>query len=110
MDMHKQNWSDVSGEGMSIDAIRSMHSPSDGYRVSPAKYEPRKIFPVAIGYPLTVYVLRGVCTYRLDEQELTLRSGEFSSFAKGSYEFEVVGDEEVQIVTVFQLLNVATKN
>lgn len=109
MDMHKQNWADVSGDVISIDAIRNMYSPSDGYRVSPTKYEPRKIFPVVIGYPLTVYVVRGGCKYRLDEQELTLRSGEFSSFAKGSYEFEVVGDEEVQIVTVFQLPNIVAK-
>jgi len=109
MDMHKQEWSKVSDEMISIDAIRNLYSPSGNYRVSPTKYEPRAIFPIVIGHPLTVYVVRGGCKYRLDGQELTLRSGDFSSFAKGSYEFEVVGDEEVQIVTVFQLPNMVKK-
>jgi hypothetical protein len=110
MDMHKQEWFSVSGEIMSIEAVRNLYSPSSDYRFSPTKYEPRAIFPVVIGYPVTVYVLSGGCKYRLDGQELTLRAGEFSSFAKGSYEFEVLGGEQVQIITVFKLPSVAAKD
>lgn len=103
MDMFKQNWSDISNEPISVEAIRALYVPSEAYRVSPNKYEAGVRCTSRAGLPHLVYVLDGCCKYQLGDRELTLCASEFTSLVKGEYWFEVMGDTEVKLVRVFQI-------
>jgi quercetin dioxygenase-like cupin family protein len=110
MDMVKQNWSSVSTAQCSLEVIRSLHLPSDAYRISPHKYEPGVRFPERVSVPFVVYVLEGSCKYRLDNQDVTLTASEFATLPKGSYWFYVLGDCAVNLVKVYHLPKILKKS
>ena len=100
--MVKKNWSALSTEQISEEAIRALHSAPEDYRVYPNRYDAGVSFPTTIGYPLVLYVLDGSCRYKSGDQEVTLQASEFVCLEKGSYSFEVLGSSGVSLVKVFK--------
>jgi hypothetical protein len=101
--MVKQNWSDISSEPISEEAVRALHLPAEKYRLYPNSYGPGVSFPTTVGQPVVLYVLQGRCKYKLGDREVTLQASEFVPLEKGSYSFEVLGSAGVKLVKVFKL-------
>lgn len=86
---------------LSEDTIRALHAPANRYRIS------RKSFPRGASFPGamrkgTCFVLEGVCRYRTPEP-VDLHAGQYAEIAEGEYEFEVLGDQDVVLVMVWEL-------
>jgi quercetin dioxygenase-like cupin family protein len=103
MNMVPKNWSDISTESISEEAIRALHSPQEKFKIYANTYEAGKSFSTKAGHAFVLYVLAGRCKTALDGSEVTLSAGEFIALEKGSYAFDVMGDEEVKLVKVFSL-------
>lgn len=97
----KQNWSEKSAEAISEDAIRALHVPADNFKLYVNSYEAAQQFAIKAGHEFILYVLSGACKTRLDGLEVRLNAGEYISIDAGSYAFEVLGDEALQLVKVF---------
>jgi hypothetical protein len=105
MKIIKNSWSDISKEPISNDAIRALHLPTETYtyRFSPHEYKSGVRFLETVGMPHLVYVLSGNCKFEYDDQHFPLKTAELAEKGKGKYWFDVVGDEPVKIVNVFQI-------
>lgn len=97
----KQNWSDKSAEAISEDAIRALHVPLDNFKLYSNSYAAAQQFAIKAGHEFILYVLSGACKTRLDGLEVRLNAGELISMDAGSYAFEVLGNEPVQLIKVF---------
>lgn len=51
----------------------------------------------------TCYVLAGTGRFRFRNEEVTLSAGTLAALPEGPYEFEVVGDEPLEKVLVWEL-------
>jgi glyoxylate utilization-related uncharacterized protein len=97
----KQNWSDISTEAMTEAAIRGQHLPEENFKLYLNTYEAGQQFALKAGHEFLLYVVAGACKTRLDGAELRLNESEFVSMDAGSYAFEVLGTESLQLVKVF---------
>ena len=103
MSMLKKNWSDISTESISENAIRALHIPQENFKIYVNTYEAGKSFPTKAGHAFVLYVLTGSCKTTLDGSEVTLNASEFIALEKGSYGFDVVGNENLKLVKVFSV-------
>ena|SRR5215469_6424961 len=97
-----QPWNVLCDESISIEAIRSLHTPPSRFRISPSK------FPVGTAFPGgsiagRIYVLSGRCSRTVGDWRVELAPATFADFPAGGYEFQVLGDEAVELVNVYEL-------
>ena len=100
-DKLKQNWSDKSTLPFSEEAIRSLHVPAENFKVYLNAYEAGQQFAIKAGHDFVLYVLTGACKSSIDGKELRLSATESVSMDAGSYAFEALGTEALQLVKVF---------
>jgi quercetin dioxygenase-like cupin family protein len=103
MNTNKRNWSDISAEPISEQAIRTLHSPQKNYKLYVNTYEAGKSFSANAGHAFVLYVLAGSCKTTLEGKEVSLHASEFVTLEKGSHAFDVSGKEELKLVKVFSL-------
>ncbi len=97
----KQKWSAISTAPMTETAIRGLHLPEENFKLYLNTYEAGEQFALKAGHEFILYVVSGACKTRLDGAELRLNESEFVSIDAGSYAFEVLGTESLQLVKVF---------
>lgn len=96
------SWVDESGKELSESVLRERFPAASGYRISANVYGPHERFPIYVGWKMTVYVIKGNCSYSCSEREFSLSSGQFMEIFPGMYDFEV-SDSLVHLVKVFEL-------
>lgn len=94
------HWPEVSEDPLTVEAIRKLHVPSSHYRISASRYKAGAALPGA-GKSGRIYVLAGACVKTIGTWRVELRAGMFADFPAGAFEFEVLGDEDVQVVNVW---------
>ena len=97
----KQNWSEKSTVAISEDAIRALHTPADNFKFYANAYESGQQFAIKAGHEFTLYIVAGACKTSIDGKELRISVGEFVLMAAGSYAFEALGTEGLQLMKVF---------
>ena len=97
----KQHWSGKSTAAISEEAIRALHSPAENFKFYVNAYETAQQFAIKAGHEFTLYVLAGACKTSIDAKELRMSAGEFVSMDAGSYAFEALGTEGLQLLKVF---------
>jgi glyoxylate utilization-related uncharacterized protein len=97
----KQLWSDSSAVALSEEAIRAHHTPAENFKVYVNAYEAAQLFAVKAGHEFVLYLVTGACKTSVDGHELRLTAGEFVTMPAGSYAFEALGSDALQIVKVF---------
>ena len=95
-------WSEISQTPLTLEAIRELHVPLSHYRISPNRYEAGVAF-LGTGRAGRLYVLSGACSKRVSLWQVALRAGMFVDFPTGDFEFEVQGEQHVQLVNVWLL-------
>lgn len=103
MNMNPKNWSDISSEPISEEAIRAVHLPQENFKLYINTYEAGKRFSAKAGHAFTLYVLTGSCKTMVGASEVTLHSSEFITLDKGTYTFDVLNNEQLKLVKVFSL-------
>ena len=101
MNPNKQNWSDISTAPISEAAIRALHVPAENFKVYVNTHEAGTHFTAKAGHAFVLYVVAGSCKTTLDDSEVSLQASELIALEKGSYAFDVVGNEALTIVKVF---------
>ena len=97
----KQNWSEISTSGISEEAIRALNIPAENFKFYTNSYELGQQFAIKAGHEFTLYVIAGACKTSIDGKELRLGSAEFVPMSSGSYAFEAIGTEGLQLLKVF---------
>jgi hypothetical protein len=97
----KQNWSDKSTSIISEEAIRAVNTPAENFKFYANAYELGQQFAIKAGHEFTLYIIAGACKTSIDGKELRLGTAEFVSMSAGSYAFEAIGTEGLQILKVF---------
>ncbi|MGZ3241282.1 MAG: hypothetical protein ACXWJK_13395 [Burkholderiaceae bacterium] len=103
MTMVKKYWSNLSTEPISEDAIRALHQPQKKFKLYVNTIEAGKSFTTKAGHEFVLYVLTGSCKTAIEGIDQTLSASEFITLEKGSYAFDVLGDEELKVMKVFSL-------
>jgi glyoxylate utilization-related uncharacterized protein len=102
MTMHlKQLWSEKSALTISEESIRTLHAPAENFKFYANAYETGQQFAVKAGHDFTLYVITGACKTSIDGKELRMGTAEFASIPAGSYAFEAIGTENLQLLKVF---------
>lgn len=101
--MKPSRWDEATSGPISVEAIRMLHQPESNYRVSWNKYPPSTEFPGESFLSKTLYVLRGSCSVGFGDWSCRVGAGEFIELPGGKYRFSVRSDEEVEIVSVWEL-------
>ncbi len=96
-----RSWEELSGEPLTIEAIRKLHAPASRYVIRPNSYKPGAAF-LGRGKALRMYILGGACARSVDGVRIELHAGMFADFQDGEYEFEVLGAREVNLVNVWR--------
>lgn len=97
----KQHWSDKSTSIISEEAIRAVNTPAENFKFYANAYESGQQFAIKAGHEFTLYVITGACKTSIDGKELRLSTAEFVSMSAGSYAFEAIGTEGLQLLKVF---------
>jgi mannose-6-phosphate isomerase-like protein (cupin superfamily) len=94
-----KRWESESG-ALTVAAVRRLYD-SQKYRVSSGKYEPGA---EVNGYTSvgTWYVISGRCRATFD-RPIELRAGDVFASGEGAYQIEVLGDEPLELVEVWDL-------
>lgn len=100
-DKLKQNWSDISTLAFSEEAIRALHVPAENFKLYLNAYEAGQQFAIKAGHDFVLYVLSGACKTSIDGKELRLSAAELVAMDAGSYAFEALGTDPLQLVKVF---------
>jgi len=100
MTSHAHQWSEISQEPLTLEAVRELHVPPSHYRISPNRYAAGIAFP-GTGRAGRLYVLSGACSKKVGAWEVTLQAGMFADFPDGDHNFEVLGECPVQLVYVW---------
>ena len=101
--MNTKNWSDISSDPISEDAIRALHLPQENFKVYVNTHDAGNRFSAKAGHAFVLYVLAGSCKTMVDGSEVTLHGSEWATLEKGSYTFDVLGNEQLKSVRVFSL-------
>lgn len=96
-----RSWGEVSTKPLTLEAIRHLYADSSKFRVS------RNAYGAGIRFSGShragrVYVISGA--FRLQQCGLAteLSAGMFCDFPAGAFEFQVTGDEPVELVNVWK--------
>jgi hypothetical protein len=103
MTMVKKYWSSLSSEPISEEAIRALHQPQKKFKFYVNIVEAGKSLTTKAGHEFVLYVLSGSCKTSLEGIDLTLSASELITLEKGSYVFDVLGNEELKVIKVFSL-------
>jgi quercetin dioxygenase-like cupin family protein len=103
MNMNTKNWSDISSDPISEETIRARHQPPENFKLYVNTYEAGKSFSAKAGHAFVLYVLAGSCKTTVGESEVTLHASELITLEKGTYAFDVLGNEQLKLVKVFSL-------
>ena len=103
MNMNTKNWSDISSDPISEEAIRALHLPQEHFKLYVNTHEPETCFSAKAGHGFVLYVLAGSCKTTVGESEVTLHAAELITLEKGIYEFDVLGSEQLKLMKVFGL-------
>src|SRR5262245_59449350 len=95
-------WIELSSQPMSVEAIRKLHVPAAHFRVSPNRYAVGAVFP-GTGMAGRIYVLLGRCSKAVGDWRAELTAGTYADFPAGSYEFKVLGTQDVEVVNVWEI-------
>jgi hypothetical protein len=104
MALLKKYWSSLSSEPMTEGAIRAQHRPEKHFKFYVNRMEAGKSFTTKAGHDFVLYVMAGSCKTSLEGIEITLSASELIMLEKGTYHFDVQGDEELKIMKVFRLV------
>jgi hypothetical protein len=102
MDVQTENWDSSTRGILTIEAIRQIHVPNGDYRISPNSYPSHTRF-AGFSRAGTMYVLSGSCLVTANEQKWHFSAPSFATLPEGRYTFGVFGDDDVQIVSVWEL-------
>ena len=94
-------WNSQDWGPMTEESIRRRHSPAGSHRLSVSHYPPGTSFP-GVMKAGTCYVLRGKCRYTFQDS-VVLSRGTWSELPGGQFHFEVLGNEELTVVTAWLL-------
>lgn len=97
----KQSWAETSTSPISEDAIRAVNIPAENFKFYANAYESGQQFAIKAGHDFTLYIIAGACKTSIDGKELRLATAEFVPMAAGSYAFEAIGSEGLQLMKVF---------
>ncbi len=97
----KQNWSEKYTSTISEEAIRAVNTPAENFKFYANAYELGQQFAIKAGHNFTLYVISGACKTSIDGKELRLNTAEFATIAAGSYAFEAIGTQDLQLLKVF---------
>lgn len=102
MSVEVGEWSTLSADAISVEAIRSLYQPASHFRVS------RNGFDAGVSFPGTrragrTYVLSGRCVEATASWRAELGPGQFVDFPAGAYTFTVLGSEPVRFVSVWEI-------
>lgn len=100
MSSYPKRWAEISREPISIDVIRELHTPASQHRISTNRYEAGVTFR-GTHRAGRLYVLSGSCSLRTGEWQAEILASTLVDFPAGDFEFEVLGDEPVQLVKVW---------
>ena len=95
-------WSEISPDPLTVEAIRERHTPQSHYRISPNRYASGTFF-IGSSRAGRIYVLSGSCSKNVGAWSVTLGPGAFADFPAGDFTFQVLGDQEVQLVNVWSI-------
>ena len=87
---------------VSVDAIRSLHTPVDRSRVSHSSF-PRGTTFGGTALASRRYVLSGACVYIVGQTNWELHAGDIADIPRGDYQFRVLGSGPVKVVSVWEL-------
>lgn len=103
MNMNTKSWSEIYSDPISEEAIRALHLPQENFKLYVNIYEAGTRFSAKAGHAFVLYVLAGSCKTTVGEREVTLHAAELINLEKGTYEFNVLGNEQLKLVKVFGL-------
>lgn len=96
-----QKWSEKSTSAISEEAIRAANTPTENFKFYANAYELGQQFAIKAGHEFTLYVITGACKTSIDGKELRLGTAEFATMPAGSYAFEAIGTDGLQLLKVF---------
>lgn len=94
------HWSEISRAPLTLEAIREMYVPPSHHRISPNRYEAGVAFS-GTSRAGRLYVLSGACSKKVGEWGAVLHAGMYADFPAGSFEFKVLGEQQVRLVNVW---------
>jgi len=101
--MNAHPWTEISSEPLTEALLRSLFPQEQGYRIFPNRHEAGVKSPSKIARATRLYVLEGVCSYRMDDRSVEVNAGEYADLPPGMYEFEVPATSPVKLIRVYRL-------
>ncbi len=98
--MKATRWNPEDGE-LSVELLRKRF-PRNQFRVSPSSFPAGTRF-VAFSRAGTVYVLAGLCDFRVGDQEIACCAGDVVEFPEGRQDIIVPETSSVELVRVWDL-------
>lgn len=95
------DWSEDSGS-LDLAVIQRRHEPNHRFRISRYSYSSLVDFEMAMCGAGRVYVLRGACSYQLDDMVWRLEAPAYVDLPEGQFRFRAAAD--VELVCVWPLL------
>lgn len=89
-------------DNLSEETIRQIYTPAKMYRISRHRYPPGTKFP-AITREQVAHFLLGQCRITMGGQATVLSSGDVAELSSGHYELEVLGDSDLEYVSVWPI-------
>lgn len=98
----KSSWKDDYGDGLDFEALRSIFSPPEKFRVSEFEYASGASYG---GSMLSgkCFVFRGSVTYHYDGFDVHLVAGEVGELRQGRYTADVGNESDLEIVVVWEI-------
>ncbi|MFN3192897.1 MAG: hypothetical protein ACE361_20475 [Aureliella sp.] len=87
---------------VTLDAVRSLHTPSGHYRISPGSYPAGTSFS-GFARAGRVYILSGACSYTFGDSTVQLTAPSYFDHPEGGYNFAVDSVDDVSLVHVWLL-------
>ena len=100
--MQIKKWNEAEFGRMTTDKIRSLYKPENRFFVRWNKYESEAEFSGASAARV-FYLLRGSCEVKIADEIFHIRAGEYVDLPKGEYDFKVIGNVPVELVSVWEL-------
>jgi hypothetical protein len=85
-----------------VEEVRALYQPATDYRISAYSYPMGAEFSGS-GKSGNVHVLSGSCEFRFKAKSVALSAGQHALLPSGTYTFEVVGPNAVELVHVRHL-------
>ena len=87
-------------KNFSLASLQKCFDQKQGFIVCENRHDPGVKF-YGEGKSGIYFVISGECKFLVDDDEITIKAQSFAGIRAGSFNFEVVGREEVRYVMVF---------